>query len=75
MSPGLVGHHVALLWCSVTLGVHRDDESGRQRLARGEPFALGVVQTASARWIGSSQVDFANFPEKHLKYIDHHRSS
>ena len=48
MSPGLVGHHVALLWCSVTLGVRRDDESGRQRLARGEPFALGVVQTASA---------------------------
>ena len=56
MSPGLVGHHVALLWCSVTLGVRRDDESGRQRLARGEPFALGVVQAAStaaarsARW-------------------------
>ena len=48
MSPGLVGHHVALLWCSVTLGVRRDDESGRQRLARREPFALGVVQTASA---------------------------
>ena len=43
----LVGHHVALLWCCVTLGVRRDDESGRQRLARGEPFALGVVQAAS----------------------------
>jgi len=38
---------VALLWCCVTLWVSRDDESGRQSLARGEPFALGVVQAAS----------------------------
>ena len=32
----------------MTLWVSRDDESGRQSLARGEPFALGVVQAASA---------------------------
>jgi len=32
----------------VALWVSRDDESGRQSLARGEPFALGVVQAASA---------------------------
>ena len=49
MSPGLVGHHVALLWRCVTFGVRRDDEAGRQRLARREPLALGVVQTASGR--------------------------
>jgi len=38
---------VALLWRCVTLWVRRDDEPGRQSLARGEPFALGVVQAAS----------------------------
>ena len=45
--PGLVGHHVALLWRCVTFGVRRDDEAGRQRLARRKPLALGVVQAAS----------------------------
>ena len=29
-TPGLVGHHVALLWRGVTFGVRRDDEAGRQ---------------------------------------------
>ena len=47
-TPGLVGHHVALLWRGVTFGVRRDDEAGRQSLPGGEPLALGVVQTASA---------------------------
>ena len=46
-SPGLVGHHVALLWRCVTLRVGRDDEAGRQSLARRKPLALGVVQAAS----------------------------
>ena len=47
MSPGLVSHHVALLWRCVTFGVRRDDVAGRQGLARREPFALGVIQAAS----------------------------
>lgn len=46
-SPRLVGHHVALLWRGVTLRVGRDDESGRQSLARREPLALGVIQATS----------------------------
>ena len=38
---------MALLWRCVTFGVCRDDVAGRQRLARREPLALGVIQTAS----------------------------
>ena len=38
---------MALLWRCVTFGVCRDDVAGRQRLARREPLALGVVQAAS----------------------------
>ena len=38
---------MALLRRCVTFGVRRDDEAGRQRLARREPLALGVIQATS----------------------------